>query len=90
MEAFRRGGQVAQIVGFIAVRERTEIFAAVAAGDCHASNSPLFCQSHTFPLGKDTAIGQFIAGYFAVFADQAGDGLCVLVGNRVHDVDVGR
>ena len=90
LEAFRRGGQISQVVGFAAVREGAEIFAAIAAGDGYATDATLLCQSYPFPFGEYPAVRKLIAGNFAVFADQPGDGLGILVGNGIHNVNVGR
>ena len=89
MEAFRGGGQIAQVVGLAAVGQGAQILAAIAAGNGHTPDASLLGQGHALPLGEHTAVGEFVAGNFSVLAYQAGDGFGVLVGDGVHNVDVG-
>ena len=83
------GGQVPQVVRGRPVWEGAQVLAAVAAGDGHAPDAPLLGQGHALPLGEHPAVGELVSGHLAVFPHQAGDGLGVLVGHGVHDVDVG-
>lgn len=82
------GGEIAQIVVFIAIRQRTQVFAAVPAGDSYPSDSSLLCQRDAVPFGKHGTVRKLIPGNFSIFAYQPGNAFGVLIGNRVHNVDV--
>lgn len=84
------GGQIAQVVALVPIRQRAQVFAAVPAGNGHTPDTALLCQGHALVLGKHPAVGKLISGNLSVFSYEAGNALGVLVWHGIHDVDVSR
>ena len=75
----RNGGQVAEVVVFIAVRDGFEIFGISAVGDSDTGELSLLCHVYCLMLLDDGIVGKLIPGDSATLFHKTNDPLCVAI-----------